>query len=203
MSRFFAGFAAATGLWAAVMAGLWLGGVIGPRVEPPLAAAPEQVAAEMPADTSEPRGRRGRRGRRAGGGASGFTGGESGSGRVPTGSATTGDDLGEGEARSLDMSAGGGEGQLTDRQVEDAFTSGMGRIRRCLVLAAGDDPVRGRLVFGMRIRRTGEVAAVNLSGPAVVTTGDAGDCLRSAARSIRFASFDGPDMVLRYPITLD
>lgn len=198
MSRFLAGFAAATGLWGAVVAGLWLGGVVGPRADAPVAAVPEQVSVDVPTDDSQPRGRRGRRGRRSGGGAGGGS-----SERVPTGLATTGDDLNENEARSIDMAAGGGEGHLTDRQVEEGFSPGMGRIRRCLVLAAGEDPVRGRVVFGLRIHRTGEVGAVNLSGPAVVTTGDAGDCLRAAARSIRFASFDGPDMVLRYPLTLD
>ena len=79
----------------------------------------------------------------------------------------------------------------------------MGRIRRCFILAAGDEPVRGTLTFGMRIAGSGSVSAVNLSGPAAVTTGESGDCLRSAARAIRFPTFDGPEMVVRYPITLE
>ncbi len=55
----------------------------------------------------------------------------------------------------------------------------------------------------MRIAGTGRVTRVNLQGPAAVTSGDAGDCLRNAARRIRFPSFDGPEMIVHYPITLE
>jgi hypothetical protein len=44
--------------------------------------------------------------------------------------------------------------------------------------------------------------AVNLTGPAVVTSGESGSCLRQVAQGIRFAAFDGPEAVFRYPITL-
>jgi hypothetical protein len=76
-------------------------------------------------------------------------------------------------------------------------------VRRCLVLMAGDDPVRGRVTFGLRIAPTGQVRAVQLQGPAAATTGEAGDCLRAAARALRFPSFDGPEMVARYPLHLE
>ena len=33
--------------------------------------------------------------------------------------------------------------------------------------------------------------------------GESGTCLRKAARGIRFASFDGPDMLFKYPIELE
>ena len=55
---------------------------------------------------------------------------------------------------------GGGEQQLTGGQIETAFDGAMGRIRRCFVLAAGDEPVRGRLTFGLRVAGSGRVTAV-------------------------------------------
>lgn len=122
---------------------------------------------------------------------------------APTGSATTGDDLGENELRVIDGEGQGGEQQLSGAQIDAGFDSAMGRIRRCFMLAAGDDPVRGRLVFGLRIAGSGRATAVNLSGPAALTTGECGECLRTAARGIEFARFDGPEMVVRYPITLE
>lgn len=122
---------------------------------------------------------------------------------APTGNATTGDDLREGEMRTVDGEGSGGEAQLSGAQIDAAFDTAMPRIRRCFVLAAGNDPVTGRLTFGMRIAGSGRVAAVNLSGPAAATTGECGDCLREAARNITFPSFDGPEMVARYPITLE
>lgn len=124
-------------------------------------------------------------------------------GRTPTGNATTGDDLGENEMRSLDMEGTGGEAQLRPSQIEAAFDQGMGRIRRCLVLMDGDDAVTGRLTFGLRISGSGQVERVRLSGPRAATTGEAGTCLRSAARGLRFDSFDGPSMIVNYPITLE
>ncbi len=115
-------------------------------------------------------------------------------------SATTGDDLGWDDPRGLDME--GGEQQLTGAQIEAGFDSMLGRIRRCLVLVPSDGEVSGRLTFGMRVGADGRPKAVNLSGPSIVTRGESGDCLRSAAQSIRFASFDGPDMLFKYPIDL-
>ena len=105
--------------------------------------------------------------------------------------------------RTVDGEGSGGEAQLSGAQIDAAFDAAMPRIRRCFVLAAGNDPVVGRLTFGMRIAGSGHVSAVNLSGPAAATTGECGDCLRTAARSISFPSFDGPEMVARYPITLE
>lgn len=195
MAKFFSGFGAATLIWLLVGAGLVLGLGWGPPVEAPPPEEDEVVVAE----TEEPATRRRRRPRRSGAG-----GGEStGSGAAPTGEATTGDDLREGEMRTIDGEGTGGEAQLTNGQIETAFDGAMPRIRRCFLLAAGDEPVHGRLTFGMRIRGSGEVSAVNLSGPAAVTTGECGDCLRTAARGIRFPSFDGPEMVARFPITLE
>lgn len=202
VSRFLAGFAAATLLWAGALAGLHLGLGWGPPVDEEIALEDEpiEIAAEEPEEPTTRRRRRGgRRGARRG--ADGVAASTESS--VPRGEATTGDDLGEGELRMIDGEGQGGEQQLTGGQIDAGFDGSMNRIRRCFILAAGDEPVRGRLVFGMRIAANGRATAVNLSGPAAVTTGDSGDCLRTAARSIQFPSFDGPEMVVRYPITLE
>ncbi|MCS6797592.1 MAG: hypothetical protein NZ898_03515 [Myxococcota bacterium] len=119
------------------------------------------------------------------------------------GPASTGDDLGEQEARSLDLGASSGEEQLTTDEIDRVVDTSFGRIRRCLVLAAGDEPVHGELILGMRIEPSGSVSRVNLSGPAAVVRGEAGECLRATVRSLRWRSFDGPPMVVRYPIYLD
>jgi hypothetical protein len=188
VSRFVAGFLTASAAWGLGLA-LWVSGVVGGETaggEEPAIAETEVVE---PPDDGEPRRRRRARPR-------------SGTG-APTGNATTGDELGEDDPRQLDLAGSGGEAQLPRSAIEDGMDGAFSRIRRCLVLAAGDDPVTGRLVFGLRIEPDGQVSRVNLTGPAVVTTGDAGDCLRAAARAIHFPSFDGPPMVVRYPITLD
>lgn len=197
MSRFWAGFGVASVLWGAAAAYLVLVAGFAPpgeELEAPLAEAPADDLEPEPEPEATPRGRRGRRGRRVGGAAPEV--------RTPRGTATTGDDLREDEARTVDMERGG-EQQLTGAQIEAGFDSAMGRIRRCLVLMAGSDPVTGRVTFGLRVASDGSVRAVQLSGPAAATTGEAGDCLRAAARGIRFPTFDGPEMVVRYPLTLE
>ncbi len=199
MQKFFAGFGTASLLWIGVGGALYLGGVFGPARETPLEpvvavnAAPDG-GAEVPT-----KGRR-RGVRRATGGAA--ANGANG-GAVPEGEATTGDSLGEGATRTLDVGASGGEAQLTEPQIERALDGAMGRIRRCLLLVPGDAPVTGRLVLGIKIAGTGRVTAVNLAGPAAVSTGDAGECLRGAVRAVAFPAFDGPEMIAHYPLTLE
>lgn len=117
-----------------------------------------------------------------------------------SGSSTVGDDIGWNDDRNLDMAAG--EAQLSGTQIESGFDSAMNRIRRCLILVPAEGDITGKLVFGMRVGSDGKPKAVNLTGPSVVTAGESGSCLRSAAQSIRFASFNGPDMLFKYPITL-
>lgn len=194
MSRFWAGFAVATIVWAAAAAYLFYVEGFGPPTEPELAPVAEEPVVEEVEEPEDdrPRRRRRRRARRPRGGEA-----------TPTGVATTGDDLGEDEMRTLDMAGAGGEQQLSGSQIEAGFDGAMGRIRRCLVLMEGGAEVTGRLTFGLRVAGSGQVEAVQLSGPRAATTGDAGQCLRSAARQIRFDSFDGPTMVVRYPITLE
>jgi hypothetical protein len=176
VARFLAGFATATVVWAGALGALHFGLGWGPPPEEiALDAEPVALDATEPEETTKRRGRGGRR--RSGGGS-----GTRDEVRLPQGSATTGDDLREGEMRTIDGEGTGGEQQLTGAEIDQAFDGSMGRIRRCFMLAPGDEPVRGRLVFGMRIAGSGQPTAVNLSGPAAVTTGDCGECLRGAAR---------------------
>src|SRR5688500_17118516 len=175
VSRFLAGFVTASVLWGAGIA-LFASGVLEPSEPEPVAAAPPDGGVGD-AEEIEPNRRR-RRGRRA-------RAGSEGSEPYPTGSALTGDDLGGNDPRALDMEGGGAEEQLASAEIEQAMDQAFPRIRRCLVLAAGDAPVTGRLTFGLRIEPTGRISRVNLNGPAALTTGEAGSCLRGAAQQIR------------------
>lgn len=114
----------------------------------------------------------------------------------------TGDSL-EGEAREVDMSESGGEARLRSDQIDAAFGSAMGRIRRCLLLLPEDANGAGRVVFAMRVAGSGQVSAVRLRGPRSLTGGDVGSCLRRTARSISFPSFDGTETTFSYPITFE
>src|SRR5439155_17485449 len=118
------------------------------------------------------------------------------------GESTTGDDLGGPEARNLDVEHGGGEEQLTGHEIEQGFDNVFPQVKRCLILAAGDEPVSGKIVFGLRISGHGGVTKVNLQGPSAITQSEAGDCLRKAAMGIHFRSFNGQDMLVHYPLTL-
>jgi hypothetical protein len=123
-------------------------------------------------------------------------------GKRASGESISGDDLGGAEPRNLDVARGGGEEQLLDSEIEQAFDQSFPQVRRCLVLASGDEPVRGTLTFGMRISGREGVTRVNLNGPSAVTQSEAGDCLRKAVQAMRLRSFNGPDMVVHYPLTL-
>jgi hypothetical protein len=192
VGRFVAGFVTASLAWAVVLVlaseGL-VPGFTASTAEPADAGVTEDAG--TPAKAKRPRRRRRRR--RA----------QRRQAAVPRGMATTGDELGGDEPRELDVGQAGGEEQLSSSQIERAMDGSFGRIRKCLVLAAGDEPVTGKLTFGLRIRADGTVSRVNLRGPAAVTTGDAGECLRNAARRTTFPSFNGPDMIAHYPITLE
>ncbi len=160
----------------------------------PLEAAADEGASQEPSD-----GKRKRRGkRRAGSGTDGRQGRDS----RYQGESSFGDDLGGPEARNLDVGAGGGEEQLLGSEIERGFDDAMPKIRRCLILAASDEPVTGKLVFGVRVAGSGRIERVNLNGPSAITRSEAGGCLTQAVRSIQFRSFNGPDMLVNYPLTL-
>jgi hypothetical protein len=119
------------------------------------------------------------------------------------GDALTGDELGGPDARDLDLEGAGGEEQLTGHEIEKGFDSVFPKVRRCLLLAADDEPVTGKIVFGLRVAGSGQVTKVNLRGPSAITKSEAGECMRQAARAIDFRSFDGPDMLVHFPLTLE
>ncbi|HEX6241368.1 MAG TPA: hypothetical protein VFZ61_10760 [Polyangiales bacterium] len=202
MRAFLSGFLVASGLWGA-LAFLYLRGQLDfmfPEEEP----APVTAAAPVDPETVGPPTKGKRRGLKrprvqrnaqAAGADSPRNGDSAGSGTT-----TIGDDLGWDKQRNLDMAAG--EAQLSGTQIDAGFDSVMGRIRRCLILVPSDGDVTGKLLFGMRVGGDGKPRAVNLSGPSIVISGESGSCLRGAAQNIRFPSFDGPDMLFKYPITL-
>lgn len=192
MLRFLAGFGLASLLWGGFIFAYSRGYIdISLEPEAPPEAAP--VAGPDDGESGKPeQARRRRTGLRKPHGAG-----------VRTGNSTSGDDLGENDTRNLDVGAAGGEEQLKSSEIEQGFDSVFSQVRRCLVLAASDEAVSGKLIFGLRIAGDGHVAAVNLSGPSALTQGDAGACLRKAATGMHFRAFHGPDMVVRYPLTLE
>lgn len=190
MPRFLAGFVAASALWG-VLALLYVNHMLGP-LSPAAPECPELAPEVAQADTAaKDAAKRGKKRRPRPGDARGSK---------LSGEATTGEDIGWDEDRQVDFA--GGEQQLSGAQIEAGFDGAMAKIRRCLILVEGDGEISGKLIFGMRVGSDGAAKAVNLTGPAVVTAGESGSCLRSAAQSIRFAPFQGPDMVFKYPITL-
>jgi hypothetical protein len=201
VTRFLAGFALASLVWGGLGAYLVIEQGYGPAPDDGTASVTLVEDESAVADETETeRTRRPRRPRRSGSAGGATTGGGV---RSPSGDAVTGDDLGEDEMRTIDGAGTGGEEQLTGAEIDHTFDGVMPRVRRCFILAASDREITGTLTFGLRIGGDGHVAAANLSGPAVLTTGECGDCLRTTARSMQFPTFDGPEMVVRYPITLE
>jgi hypothetical protein len=187
VARFFTGFLAATVVYGVAAGLLSAKGLLTFEAAPePVTVAAVTEPAERGVDAKKPRGKRVARQAR--------------SSALPSGSATTGDELDWNGEQQVDMA--GGEGQLSGREIEAGFDGAMAKIRRCLVLVPSEGDVTGTLRFGMKVGSDGTPRAVSLSGPAVVTTGESGDCLRNAAQAIRFAKFTGPDMMFKYPITL-
>lgn len=201
--RFLSGFLAASLLWGG-LSFAYLNGYLDSLL--PADEVAEPVAAAVPADDgagdakTKRRVKRTRVRRRADSGGNGGSGKVASAGAAPQGTGTVGDDIGWDKERNVDMN--GGEGQLAGSQIDAGFDSVMGRIRRCLILVESDGDVTGKLTFGMRVGSDGKPKAVNLSGPSIVIGGESGSCLRTAAQGIRFASFNGPDMLFKYPITL-
>ena len=187
-----AGFAVASVLWGALLFSYKQGWIdISLEPETPQDDAREVAAndeSDEPSKTSRSRRKRAPAAKRAN-----RAGGES----------TVGDDLRENEARNLNVGTSGGEEQLRGTEIEQGFDGVFPQVRRCLILAADDEPARGKLVFGLRITGEGKVSAVNLSGPSSVAQGEAGACLRKAASGMKFRSFNGPDMVVHYPLNLE
>ncbi len=189
--RFAAGFLAASLLWGGVFWG-YTAGLFDAEAEVEPATTALASDGDLEPDPSS-RGKRRRRPRRGG------QGGAQGRARQE-GQSSVGDDIGWDDGQRLDMAAG--EQQLNGAQIEAGFDSAMPRIRRCLVLVPAEGELTGQLTFGMRVGSDGKARAVNLAGPSMVVSGESGQCLRSAAQGIRFATYDGPDSLFKYPVTL-
>lgn len=165
------------------------------------------VVASAPADEPEGRGkgRRRRGGRRN-------AGGDETAGDAPAGNGApdervedwNGPDSLDLPPQEIDMEHGG-EQQLSNTVIESTMGRSFGSIRRCIMLAQADrdTPVHGRMSIGMRIRPSGEVGAVKVSPPGPLASSDLGPCVRSVVGRIRFPRFDGRDMVVTYPVTLE
>ncbi len=119
-----------------------------------------------------------------------------------TSQVTVGDDLDGRSPRELSMGAGAEE-QLGAAEIERGIDRVFRGIQRCLILVPSDAPATGRVTLGMHIAPTGKVTKVNLKGPATIARGEPGACIRKTVRSIRYPSFDGPDMVVHYPIEFE
>jgi len=209
MARFLAGFALASAVWVGVIVAarndalpidLLGGGTDGSAEGSPDAGPGDALSAGDEADEDDRRRPRRRRRRRARSPEPGAKAGGEGLGPE----VAEGDDLDALDGpRQLDLAAAGGEAQLAASQVDQAMGSAMGRFQRCLVLAAGEAPVRGRLVFDLQVGSDGQVDGVRLRGPAAVASGEAGACLRGAARQVRFPTYDGPPTRARWSLTLE
>lgn len=105
-------------------------------------------------------------------------------------------------SKELTMGAGG-EDQLSSREIDQGIDRVFKGIERCLLTLPPDAPAAGKVVFGMNIASGGQVTKVNLKGPNVMITGETGACFRRTVKSIRFRSFDGPDMTVHYPVEFD
>jgi hypothetical protein len=196
VTRFLAGFLCASVLWGGFLFA-YKRGLVNVDLEPEDVAAEPATASGTAPDTEpdEPSGRKKKHSKPSSA--------HGGSKPSYSGNSQAGDELGGPAARNLDVNAAGGEEQLLSSEIEKGIDGVMSQVRRCLVLVDSDSPVTGKLVFGMRISGSGNVDAVNLQGPSVVTQSEAGTCLRNAVKSIHFRKFNGPDMVAHYPITLN
>ncbi len=193
MSRFLAGFALGSLFWGGFVYS-YTRGWIDISLEPPAPPDEQQSGTEAAGTDRTGKASRSRRGK---------TSAHKPHGAARSEPGTSGDDLGENAARTVEMGSAGGEEQLAGTEIEKGFDSVFPQVRRCLILAASDEPAHGKLVFGLRISGEGKVTAVNLTGPTSVTGGDAGACLRKAALAIHFRTFHGPEMVVHYPLTLE
>jgi hypothetical protein len=188
VSKFLAGFVSASLLWGGLIYAERTGLIsinFGKEPEPVAAVAPEPEESDPEPGKKRPRSKwRSKQ-------------------RSYKGDSQTGDDLGDPETRELSADQAGGEQQLKSSEIESGFDTAFPKIRRCLMLAASEEPVSGKLMFKLRIASSGQVTAVNLTGPSGVTQSEAGGCMLSAAKSMKFRSFDGPEMLVNYPLTLE
>ncbi len=114
-----------------------------------------------------------------------------------------GDVLGTPGSRDLAMDGAEKEDQLSPSEIDKGIDRVFKGIERCLVLLPSDAPAQGKVVLGMEIASSGQVTKVNLKGPNTMIGGQTGACFRRKVKSIRYRSFDGPDMIAHYPIVFE
>jgi hypothetical protein len=105
---------------------------------------------------------------------------------------------------SREVSMGkGGEDQLLEREIDQGIDRVFSGIERCLLLLPPDASAEGKVIFGMNIAPSGQVTKVNLKGPSMMIKGETGACFTRTVKAVRFRSFNGPDMVVHYPVEFD
>jgi hypothetical protein len=122
MSRFLAGFVLASLMWAGFLYA-YRQGLMNFSLEPE-AARKRQENAKTATGAGTPSNRKGRRR---------LSRPKNGHRRTAaSGESVVGDNLGENDTRSIDMTRAGSEAQLTTLQVEQAFDAVFSHVRRCL-----------------------------------------------------------------------
>jgi len=114
-----------------------------------------------------------------------------------------GDVLGGPGSRDLNMAGGGQVDQLSSAEIDQGIGRVFKGIERCLLLLPSDAPAQGKVIFGMKIAKSGHVTKVNLKGPNTMIQGETGACFRRKVKSIKYRPFDGPDMIAHYPIVFE
>jgi hypothetical protein len=204
MKQFLGGMAAATLIWGAILFAQVTGAIdlrdmLGLAEDEEIPAETGTVvgtATDEPDKKTRKRRRGKRRGRRRGGSPMPEE-------TYDLSEGVSGDALGAPGAKELAMGAAGGEDQLSSREIDQGIDRVFRGIERCLVLAPPGAPTTGKLTVGMHIASSGAVTKVNLRGPNVMIKGEVGACFRRIVKTIRFRSFDGPSMVVHYPIVFD
>jgi hypothetical protein len=118
------------------------------------------------------------------------------------GSGISGDNLKAG-SREVAAGAAGAEEQLSGRQIDAGIDRVFNGIQRCLMLMPPDAPSRGKIIIGMYITSAGNVTKVNLKGPNSMVKKECGACIRRMVKTIKYPSFNGPDMTVHYPVIFD
>ncbi len=197
MKQFIAGFLVASLIWVGVLCVMEREALFGVVSASDQSTPDGGLYPETETESAKKKGKKkGRRGRKR-------PGAKPGGGSSVDGHAQSGEDVGSPGSGSLDLGGSGKEEQLKEAEIDRGIDRVFKGIERCLVLVPAEASASGRVVVGMRISGSGQVTKVNLKGPGPLVTGEAGGCIRRAVKSITYRTFDGPDMVVNYPITFE
>jgi hypothetical protein len=204
MKQFIVGFVTACLLWVALLVAESAGvvDILDPRLEEPDAGVAPVSAAVDEDDSGDDKKKRRKRGRRIGR-RDAPRRGEPQAPEYDMSEGVAGDDLGSPGAREIGMGSGGVVDQLSPAEIDRGIDRVWSGLQRCLLALPPGVPNTGKIVLGMHIASSGRVTKVNLTGPNAMISGEAGACFRRTTKSVQYRSFDGPDMIARYPITFD